>query len=217
MDCDVSRVCSAHDTPMTTFIQQLVNGLSTGSTYALVALGFGLIFSVMRVLNIAHADLMMVGAYTSYLILKHIGTVGQTFPLAAAIGIYALVLLGAMTAAGASGLIIERLVIRPTRGRYLLIPFIATAGVSIALQNAFAGWFGVDAVPVSNVFTVRAFRVNDLFFTNIQVITFVTAIVMLLALRYYVRNTRWGVATRAVAERPAVASSCGINVNQVSR
>src|SRR5215472_8577551 len=106
-----------------------------GSTYAVVALGFGLVFSVMRVVNLAHPEIFMIGAYVSFLVITGLHLHGAALNAPLALALFLAVLLAAMLTTGIAGLVLERLVIRPTRGTYLLTPFIATAGVSIALQN----------------------------------------------------------------------------------
>src|SRR5207302_1025895 len=133
----------------------ILNGLTVGSTYAVVALGFGLIFSVMRVINLAHADIAMIGAYVAFLISTKIGVDGYTVSLAGGIGLLALSLLAAVAAGGVCGLVLERVVIRPTRGTYVLIPFIATAGVSVALESGAQNVFGVDPVGIPPMLPTR--------------------------------------------------------------
>ena len=202
---------------MEQFFQQLVNGLMLGSTYAVVALGFGLVFSVMVVVNLAHPDIFMVGAYAAFVVIAALGIQAQGLGVLAALGLFILVLLAAMTVTGLIGLALERLVIRPTRGTYILIPFIATAGVSIFLQNGAQRLFGPDPVPVPSIIPWHIFSLGGVRVTSMQLTTLLTAIVLMIALRYYVRHTKWGRATRAVAERPEVAAACGVNINLVSQ
>jgi branched-chain amino acid transport system permease protein len=190
---------------MELFLQQVVNGLMIGSTYAVVALGFSLVFSVMRVVNMAHPEFFMAGAFGAFLTVRYVTTnfVG--------------VLVGGMVVAAAVGLVVERLAIRPVRGRYILIPFIATAGVGIALQHGAERLFGSDPVLVPAVVPSVSYQLGPIWVTRMQLVTFVIAAALMVALRYYVRNTKWGRATRAVAERPEVASAFGVDVNLVSR
>jgi branched-chain amino acid transport system permease protein len=198
---------------MEQFLQQIANGLSLGSTYAVVALGFGLTFSVMRVINLAHPDLFMLGAYLGYLVTAHVGGRVARTPLA----LFALVLVVAMVGTGLAGLVIERTVIRPLRGRYVLIPFIATSGVSIALENTVQRIFGADPVPIPEIFPMRVVGLGGVTMTNVQLLVFGAAVAIMLAISLYVRRTRWGRATRAVAERPEIAAACGANINLVSQ
>ncbi len=202
---------------MEQFFQQLINGLMIGSTYAVVALGFGLIFSVMRVVNLAHPEIFMVGAYVAYVVITRLHVPGQGLGVSVAVGVFLLVLVLAMVATGVVGLILERLVVRPTRGTYILTPFIATSGVSIVLQNGAQRVFGPDPVRVPSVIPAHTFALSGVRVTSMQITTVLTAVLIMLALRYYVYHTRWGRATRAVAEKPDVAAACGVNVNLVSQ
>jgi branched-chain amino acid transport system permease protein len=202
---------------MEQFFQQLINGLMIGSTYAVVALGFGLIFSVMRVVNLAHPEIFMVGAYVAFVVITRLHVPGQGLGVSVAVGVFLLVLVLAMVVTGVVGLLLERLVVRPTRGTYILTPFIATSGVSIILQNGAQRIFGPDPVRVPSVIPAHTFAVSGVRVTSMQITTVLTAVLIMLALRYYVYRTRWGRATRAVAEKPDVAAACGVNVNLVSQ
>lgn len=202
---------------MEQFFQQLINGLMIGSTYAVVALGFGLIFSVMRVVNLAHPEIFMVGAYVAFVVITRLHLPGQGLGVSVAVGVFLLVLVLAMVATGVVGLILERLVVRPTRGTYILTPFIATSGVSIVLQNGAQRVFGPDPVRIPSVIPAHTFVLSGVRVTSMQITTVLTAVLIMLALRYYVYHTRWGRATRAVAEKPDVAAACGVNVNLVSQ
>ena len=190
---------------MELFLQQVLNGLMIGSTYAVVALGFSLVFSVMRVVNMAHPEFFMAGAFGAYLTITY---VTRNF-----FGVLA----GGVVLAAAVGLVVERLAIRPVRGRYIMIPFIATSGVGIALQYAAERFFGSDPVLVPAIMPSVSYNLGPLSVTRMQLVTFGIAAVLMLALRYYVRNTKWGRATRAVAERPDVAAAFGVDVNLISR
>jgi branched-chain amino acid transport system permease protein len=190
---------------MELFLQQVLNGLMIGSTYAVVALGFSLVFSVMRVVNMAHPEFFMAGAFGAYLTITY---VTRNF-----FGVLA----GGVVLAAAVGLVVERLAIRPVRGRYIMIPFIATSGVGITLQYAAERFFGSDPVLVPAIMPSVSYNLGPLSVTRMQLITFGIAAVLMLALRHYVRNTKWGRATRAVAERPDVAAAFGVDVNFISR
>jgi branched-chain amino acid transport system permease protein len=174
-------------------------------------------FSVMRVVNLAHPEVFMVGAYVAFVVVTGLKVHGQGLGMLAAVGLFVVVLVLAMVATGVVGLVLERLVIRPTRGTYILTPFIATSGVSIVLQNGAQRIFGPDPVRVPSVIPAHTFAVSGVLVTSMQLTTVLTAVVIMLALRYYVHHTRWGRATRAVAEKPDVAAACGVNVNLVSQ
>ncbi len=202
---------------MEQFFQQVANGLSVGSTYAVVALGFGLTFSVMRVINLAHPELFMLGAYLTGVVVTFLGYSSASAPLAGAVGMLILVLILVMGGTGATGLVVERFVIRPVRGRYILIPFMATGGIAIFMQYAAQRVWGSDPAFVPSIIPFHAFWVWGVNITAAQLTTFIAGVIVMFLLRYYVRETRWGRATRAVAERADVAAACGVNVNFVSQ
>lgn len=201
---------------MEELFQQLFNGLMIGSTYAVVALGFGLVFSVMRVINFAHPEIFVLGEYLAFITTTVIFKVDvRTLSTGGAIGFFLLVLLVAMAVTGFIGLLLERVVIRPLRGTFILIPFIATAGVSVSMQYGVQRFFGPDPLRVPSVIPSGTLNLGGVSMTSMQITTFFVAVVIMVSLSYYVRGTRWGRASRAVAERPNMAAACGINVNRV--
>ena len=153
----------------------------------------------------------------AFVVITSLHVHAETFGVLVAVVLFLAVLIVAMLTTGMAGLVLERLVIRPTRGTYILTPFIATAGVSIALQNSAQRLFGPDPVRVPSVIPPHTFTLGGVRVTSMQLTTFLTAVAIMLALRYYVRSTKWGRATRAVAENPDVAAACGVNVNRVSQ
>ncbi len=202
---------------MEQLFQQIVNGLNVGSTYAVVALGFGLVFGVMRVINLAHPEIFMLGAYFTFLLVTALGVDARSMRLVSRIGLYIGVLLVVMAGTAVAGLVLERLVIRPTRGTYILIPFIATGGVAIFMQHSAQRIWGADPVLVPAIIPFSSLSVSGVSITSRQLTTFLTGLAIMAVLRYYVRGTRWGRATRAVAEQADVAAACGVNVNRVSQ
>lgn len=197
---------------MLDFAQYAVNGISVGSVYAVVAVGFGLVFSVMRIVNLAHPDIMMIGTYLT-LVLS--APLLQLLPGAPALVLAVLMVLAMVLTAGV-GLGLQRVVLQPLRGRYVLIPMIATAGVSIFLQNVAQRIFGPDPLPIRPIIPIQVYTIQGVILDSSQVLVFATATVILAGFVYYVRGTSWGRATRAVAERAEVAAASGVNVNRVS-
>lgn len=190
---------------MILFLQQVINGLVIGSTYAVVAVGFSMVFTVLRVINFAHPDIFMLGmfaglgagVYVSHnmVVVLALGTVG----------------------AGIAGLALERAVIRPLRGRDVLMTLIATLGVAIMLENGMAVLAGPDPVPFPVVLSRASFSVGGVRLGERQLVNFALSLAVLGFASYYVRATRYGRATRAIAERPDVAAAFGINVDVVSQ
>jgi branched-chain amino acid transport system permease protein len=196
------------------FLQQLLNGLIIGSSYAVIGLGFGLVFGVMRVCNVAHAQFFMLGGYVGFLVgLPFVTLAG--LPIEVRIGMFVAVVLAAVLMMGIVGLVLERTIVRPLRGTAVMIPFIATAGAATALQYASQLIFGADPVLVPRFIPSTTFYFAGLNMTTAQLMTLAGMLAMLAGVQYYVHNTRWGQATRAVAEWPHVAAACGVNVNRV--
>lgn len=189
---------------MEQLLQQLVNGVMVGSSYAVVALGFALVFSVMHVMNMSHPEVVMVGAYAAFLTTTHLTD-----------NVFGVILISGI-AALAVGLVVERVAIRPTRGRHLLIPFVATIGVGVVLQNGAQRLFGVDPRHVKTSLP-GVQELGGVIASNMQLLTFGVALTMMFAVSYYVRSTKWGRATRAIAEKHQVAAALGVDVDRVSQ
>jgi branched-chain amino acid transport system permease protein len=190
---------------MVLFLQQIVNGLVIGSTYAVVAVGFALVFTVLRVINFAHPDIFMVGMFAGLAASLYISSNIVVVLVCGAIG------------AGVVGLLLERTVIRPLRGRDVLMTLIGTLGVAIMIQNGMALFAGPDPVPYPQVISRQAIDIGGVGVSVRQLANFAISIAILGLASYYVRATRYGRATRAVAERPDVAAAFGVNVDVVSQ
>ncbi len=190
---------------MELFIQQLANGLIIGSTYAVVAIGFALVFTVLRVINFAHPEIFMVGMFAGLLAGVHIS---DNFIVVLFFG-----------AAGAAlvGLALERAVLRPLRGRDVLMTLIATLGVAIMLQNGTAAVMSPDPVAFPPAIPVVLLFSEGIILTSTQAVNFVVSLLLLAGVSLYVRKTRYGRATRAIAERPDVAAAFGVDVTRVSQ
>ena len=189
---------------MDLFLQQIANGLVIGSTYAVVALGFALAFTVLRVINFAHPDIFMVGMFAGLV-------AGVQFPEG---GLLLAIVVGAVVA-GAVGFLIERAVIRPLRGRDVLSTLIGTLGVAIMLQNGMAIIAGPDPVAYPLLLPRMMIDIGPVALTFKQVVNFGICVLLLAFVSFYVRGTRIGRATRAIAERPDVAAAFGINVGLI--
>jgi branched-chain amino acid transport system permease protein len=188
---------------VTEVLQQLINGLALGAIYALIALGYTMVYGVLRFINFAHSEVFMVGAYSGYFL-------GRLVP-AGSIGGGLLVLFGAMLICALLGVLIERLAYRPLRGRSTLTVLITAIGVSLLLQNLGQQLFGANPRSFPLLFPSRYFQIGGLVFSSAQVTLFITTIVLLFALRHVVLNTRVGTAMRALSFNPVAASLVGIN------
>jgi branched-chain amino acid transport system permease protein len=189
---------------MDLFLQQVAYGLVIGSTYAVVALGFALAFSVLRVIHFAHPDIFMIGMFSGLV-------AANTFPG----GGLLLALAGGGVGAGLMGYAVERTVIAPLRGRDVLTTLIGTLGVAIVLQNGMAAIVGVDPVPYPALLPRRFIDIGPIVLTLRQLANLILSLLLLGLVSFYVRGTRAGRATRAIAERPDVAAAFGVDVARI--
>lgn len=201
---------------MEALAQQLVNGLTLGSVYALIALGYSMVYSILGMLNFAHGDVYMVGGFIGWAVVSYLASGGR-LAVHPALAIVAMVL---ASAAGCVllGLLIERFAYRPLRGRSRLAPLITALGVSIFLQNVMMLLTQARAKTYPSFLLIPpAARLEFggvvLSFTRMFVI--VTALALTMALDYVVRKTRLGRAMRATAEDATTASMMGINPNKI--
>lgn len=189
---------------MDLFLQQLCNGLVIGSTYAVVAVGFALAFTVLRVIQFAHPDVFMIGMFSGMVAANAVPGGGLLVAIA-----------GGALGATLSGAAIERAVIAPLRGRDVLTTLIATLGVSVILQNGMALLVGPDPVPYPRLLPAMFFEIGPVLVTLRQLFNVGLSLLLLAAASYYVRGTRMGRATRAIAERPDVAAAFGVDIRRV--
>jgi len=198
---------------MSELLQQLLNGLTLGAIYALIALGYTMIYGVLRFINFAHGDVFMVGAYVGFFVFPSLShTLGTGYVTAIA------VLLSAMLACGLLGVTIEYLAYRPLRSRPKLTVLITAIGVSLFLEyTGQLPWvFGADyrtyptLIENTNVATIAEVHVG-----SVALILLATAIGLMAALRLIVMRTKIGTALRAVSMNINAASLMGVNTNQV--
>ncbi|HVS52491.1 MAG TPA: branched-chain amino acid ABC transporter permease [Opitutaceae bacterium] len=203
---------------MIEFLQQLVNGLAQGGIYALIALGYTMVYGVLRFINFAHGDVFMLGAFTGFylgpLVSRAFG--GPSYFVAA------LVLLLAMLACAVAGVVIERLCYRPLREQPRLVVLITAIGVALLLENGGQLVFGVDPQFFPDLIVDRALEIPAgwgplaaLTITLSQVIVLAVTLLLLVALRYVVNRTRVGLAMRALAFNPTAAQLSGVNLDRV--
>ncbi|OQY53337.1 MAG: branched-chain amino acid ABC transporter permease [Desulfobacteraceae bacterium 4572_89] len=183
--------------------QQLANGVILGSMYALVAIGFSMIYGIVRLINFAHGDIVMIGAFAT---LAFMETAGLPFPLVA----FFVLLTGCSV-----GILIERISFRPMRGAPQVTGFIASLGISIMLQNL--GILTLSAQPRNFSFPdymQTLFQLGPVSFRVVDLIIILTAIFLMIALILLVKKTKLGIAMRATAENIDVARLMGININK---
>jgi len=193
---------------VTELLQQCINGLALGAIYALIALGYTMVYGVLRFINFAHSDVFMIGAFSGYYLSRYL-------PAASApAGI--LVLLGAMVICALLGVLIEKFAYRPLRGRSTLTVLITAIGVSLLLQNLGQRVFGANPKSFPALFPLHYYQLdNGLVISSAQIMVFVVTVLLLFALRYIVLHTRIGTAMRALSFNPVAASLVGVNNDRV--
>jgi branched-chain amino acid transport system permease protein len=203
---------------VTQFLQQIINGLSLGSIYALIALGYTMVYGILKLINFAHGEVFMVGAYTGFYAAGALGVAGfeargQSFPLYLAL----LVLIIAMLAAALLGVSIEFLAYRPVRSAPRLTPLITAIGVSLFLQNAGMLLFSPNPQRYPAILSEVRFEVFGVIVTNIKLTIFAVALCLMLGLHLFVQKTWTGRAMRALSFNIDAAKLMGIDTNRVIR
>jgi branched-chain amino acid transport system permease protein len=193
---------------MSEFLQQLINGLSLGAIYALIALGYTMVYGVLRFINFAHSDVFMVGAFSGFYLAK-------AFPKQSFLN-GMMVLFGAMIICALLGIIIEKLAYRPLRKRSTLTVLITAIGVSLLLQYGGQKVFGANPQSFPRLFTQTNFTLpGHIIISSDQLIVFAVTIALLILLQYIVHRTKIGTAMRAVSFNATAASLVGISNDRV--
>ncbi len=185
------------------FAQQLINGLMLGASYALVAIGYTLIFGVLRLLHFAHGEVFMFGAF-----------IGLHVALAwSGVNIY-FTIMGAMIGAGIIGLIVAMVAVRPVSNKYPLAPLISTIGATLVMQNLAISIFGGAQVAFPETMDPTIYHVAGLTISSVQIFTLVMSIALMFVLWLFINRSKMGRAMRAVAESHETAALLGVNVGR---
>ncbi|ULQ59338.1 branched-chain amino acid ABC transporter permease [Brucepastera parasyntrophica] len=189
------------------FIEQLINGISLGSVYALIALGYTMVYGIVKLINFAHGDILMVGAYTGFYVLSALTPTPWSLALA---------FLASMLVCGIVGIVIERFAYRPLRSAPRLNSLITAIAVSLFLQNLarVLPFVGPNPRPYPTMQT-KTIPFGIFSVSNIQLIVIITSIVLMLILNYIISRTKMGKAMRAVSFDQHAASLMGISVNKI--
>jgi branched-chain amino acid transport system permease protein len=194
---------------MTTFLQQLVNGLSLGSIYALIALGYTMVYGVLRLINFAHGDVYMLGAYAGYYRSRKLKGDEPSLPSAL------LVMLGAMLTCALIGVVIERFAYRPVRRAARLTLLITAIGVSLFIENTAQLVFGPDPKFFPSLAPRADFRVGGVRLTSEQLTVIAVSFLLMVLLRLFILKTRTGKAMRAVSFNLDAAKLMGISTDRI--
>jgi len=192
--------------------QQLVNGLSLGAIYALIALGYTMVYGIIELINFAHGDVYTLGTFFSLAILGLLGVSGQVHGPAMLVDV-AIAVVGAMLLCGLTGVLIERLAYRRLRNAPRLAPLITAIGVSFILENIMQWWRGPSPVPFPQVIPNPGWTLGGIEIQAKQIMVIIFAIVMMVALQLFIHNTKLGKAMRATAQDRDAAQLMGININ----
>lgn len=186
-------------------MQQIVNGLTLGSAYALIALGYTMVYGVLRLINFAHGEIYMIGAFIGLI-------VGQSCELP-----FSLILAIAMAGSSVCGVVLEGIAYRPLRDAPRLAALISAIGMSIFLENLALVIMGPQTRAFLIPFEVKQFRVGALCVNSFDLLILVTCVVLMIGLYLLVHRTKIGKAMRAVAQDKDTARLMGIDVNHVIR
>jgi len=202
-----------------TFIQLTLNGLTEGSTYALIALGYTLVYGVLKLLNFAHGDVFMVGSFIGFGVLNLLG--GTSDPILPVWLLITAMTLSAMVGCSVLGVAIERFAYRPLRDAPRIAPLISALGVSFLLANSMQLLFGAQQRDYSmfsldgGSLYLRGFSIGNVHIPLIRIITILTALALMIVLWLLVNRTRTGKAMRAVSFDREAAAMMGIDIDRV--
>lgn len=201
---------------MTLFIQELVIGISTGAIYALIALGYTMVYGIIELINFAHGDIFMIGTLVAIVIMNALGVNSNTqlagFPL---IAVMLVACIGTMLACAVLGLVIERIAYRPLRNAPRLAPLITAIGVSLILEDSGKLWKGVSIISFPQIFPIITYNIGSITISSVNILVLVVATVLMIALQLMITRTRIGRAMRAVAQDREAAALMGVNVDFV--
>ncbi len=195
------------------FAQQLINGLALGAVYALIALGYTMVYGILQLINFAHGEVYMLGAYMGIIVLGVLTALGMTahsLPLALLITLAA-----SMAFCAAYGAAIERLAYRPLRNATKLAPLISAVGMSIVLQNFVMLAQGKEYKNLPPLLPSEGFSVFGAYVSPVQTFILGASILIMVGLHFFVAKTRLGKAMRATSEDRVMAGLVGININRV--
>ena len=197
---------------MDIFLQQLINGLVLGSVYALVALGYTMVYGILELINFAHGEVTMMGAMVALAVISALAGSGVDLP---GMVIVLLGLLAAIPACMALGYAIERVAYRPLRNAPRLAPLITAIGVSIVLQNVAMLIWGRQYISFPPILPVTRHEIGGASITDLQIFILLLSCLLMAGLVLLVHKTKLGRAMRATAQAPQIAGLMGVNINSI--
>jgi len=197
-----------------TFLQQVVNGLTLGCVYAVVALGYTMVYGIIQLINFAHGEVVMIGCMVAFSVIVAIAPTGMPALVIVGIGI-----LAAVPVCMAVGYTVERVAYRPLRNAPRLAPLITAIGVSIILQHLALLVWSRNLIAFPQIVKLELYHFgsdpNAAAISNIQIAIIITSVAMMAGLIALVYKTKMGIAMRAVSQNPQVAGLMGVDINKV--
>lgn len=187
---------------LTNIIEQIINGLRTGSIYALIALGYTMVYGIARMINFAHGDIIMVGAYSLYVTVQ---LFKLPIPLAVALTILFCAVLG---------IAVEKIAYKPLRQAPPLAVLITAIGMSFFLQSAALLIFKATPIPLASIIPNTNVKLGSITISSVTIVTLTVTAIAMIALTLFIEKTKTGTAMRAVSEDKAAAELMGIDVNK---
>ena len=187
---------------MESIIEQLINGLRSGSIYALIALGYTMVYGIAKMINFAHGDIIMVGAYTLY-----VTTAGLNMPVIPAV-------LLTIVVCAVLGIMIEKVAYKPLRKAPALAVLITAIGMSFLLQSIALLIFNANPITFESIIKLKSVKIGGVTISGVTIVTLVVTLICMVALTLFITKTKAGSAMRAVSEDRAAAELMGVNVNK---
>ena len=199
---------------MDTFLQQVVNGLTLGCVYAVVALGYTMVYGIIQLINFAHGEVVMIGCMVAFSVV--VALAGTGMPPLVIVGIGTLV---AVPVCMAVGYVVERAAYRPLRHAPRLAPLITAIGVSIILQHLALLVWSRNFIAFPQIIELKLYHLgsseSSAAISNVQIAIVIASVVMMAGLLALVYRTRMGIAMRAVSQNPQVAGLMGVDIDRV--
>jgi branched-chain amino acid transport system permease protein len=210
----LTLLAAAPSSELAIFIQQVLNGLTTGTLFALIAIGYTMVYGIIELINFAHGDLFMLGSFLALTLVGWLGLVAaSTFGIGAGL---ILVLLLTMTFCAALNVTVDRLVYRPLRNAPKLTPLVSAIGVSFVFMGIGQLWKGVADIDFPTLLSNKNLLGSETIrFTIKDLMVYVVTVPLMVGLTVFVRYTRLGKAMRATAQNPVAARLMGIDSDRV--
>ncbi len=194
---------------MEIFLQQLINGLTLGAVYAVVALGYTMVYGIIQLINFAHGEVVMIGAMVAFTVITLLAKSGLPPAVIIVIGAAC-----AIPVCIAVGYALERIAYRPLRNAPRLAPLITAIGMSIVLQHVAMMVWSRNNLAFPQIIKIQTFEFGGASVTNVQLVILVLCFALMAGLLWLVHRTRLGIAMRATAQNPQVAGLMGVNINR---